>query len=208
MHPSFPIGNMINSKGAIGNQIGSGFRGKGVSEEPIQTFKVVRTKAVEEILELFTHIRVKQENVPYQEYEKEGLDKDYQRIAKLVRGKNYTSEDVTQFVLGLNPESRDRYFDLKLGLFLSALINEGKDSDYMLYFLGERAPMGCWGADIGYKNTKNIFIRGNVGSGLGRRMISGKIEVDGDCLVCAGLEMSGGKIIVRGHGGEAVGNLS
>ncbi|MDD5171998.1 MAG: hypothetical protein PHF60_03090 [Candidatus ainarchaeum sp.] len=143
----------------------------------------------------------------------------YEKASELAKQVDYSAEDVERFSIALAEFQGEEEFSEKAGLFLSALINNGKDSDYVIHteHLGEGIHR------IGWMNTKNIIVkgdvsesgrdmadgelivRGNARNGLGVRMEGGRITVKGDSCGLAGYGMQGGAIIVEGNAADSVG---
>jgi hypothetical protein len=129
-------------------------------------------------------------------------DDHYQAMLRIVENLRYTAKDVEEFSLVLEEFQHEKDFSMKAGLFLSALINRGKDSDYVIHtqYL-DRPP-----ALIGYYNIKNIQIIGDVGHRIGCRMENGSIVVNGNAKECVGERMNGGSIFVNGNVGFGIGS--
>jgi hypothetical protein len=83
----------------------------------------------------------------------------------------------------------------RMGLFLSALINNGTETDYTLFLENCTARIHA----IGYHNIKNIRIIGNAGGQIGIGMQKGIIVVEGDVGFSVGCSMEGGEIHVEGE---------
>jgi hypothetical protein len=86
--------------------------------------------------------------------------------------------------------------DLKVGMFISALISQSKGKRFRLNTRG-------WGFDkltlLGYRNTKRLTIHGDAGERFGNEMSEGIIIVNGDASLDLGEEMGGGTIIINGN---------
>jgi len=132
---------------------------------------------------------------PHHHYAKE----NYSSCLWEIRGLEYTSEDVEKFA-ELIMFQKSPGFD-NLGLFLSALINNCKDTDFIIHtrHLPEELEL------LGYKNIKNITVEGNCGLGLGFRMEGGRIAVEGSTGDSPGAAMAGGDIVVKGDAGRRAG---
>jgi len=120
------------------------------------------------------------------------------KIALLaIKDIEYGACDVEKFsnisICGLEKEEN---VEMKLGLFLSALINNGKDENYTIPAENKYPHESIH--FIGFKNTKNINVNGSVGDFLGDSMIRGSIFVDGDAGNNVGYMMQSGKITVLG----------
>lgn len=167
-----------------------------VGKERKQKVKV--NKAVKEMQKVFArHLRVKlaaetQGNVRY-------------RIALgLVDtlASAYSAEDVGIFCMSLDK------FEGKLtliecsGYFLSALMNRSKGTDFAL----NTENLASRISHLGYRNTKNIMVSGNVGICTGTLMKKGSIIVDGNARHFTGDQMKGGAITVNGDAWDGTGS--
>lgn len=122
-------------------------------------------------------------------------------IEGLLEGLAYSSKDVEKFSLSLIEFQEDRNFSSKAGHFLSSLINNGADSDYVIHTGHMEAKIDL----IGMENTKNITVHGDVGDEVGIHMKRGSILVEGNAGENAGLEMEGGSIVVMGDALKNIG---
>ncbi|MDD5171995.1 MAG: hypothetical protein PHF60_03075 [Candidatus ainarchaeum sp.] len=129
-------------------------------------------------------------------------DLDYLPALALAEKLEYTAADVEKFCIALAEFQDEKHFSKKAGLFLSALINNGKDTDYVIHTKHLVRPMEC----ICFQNTKNVIVKGNALLGIGWDMKRGQIIVEGDADHLVGLRMRGGSITVKGNAGEWVGS--
>lgn len=107
----------------------------------------------------------------------------------------YSSKDVEKFSIALAEFQDEEKFYEKAGMFLSVLINNGKDSDYIIH-----TSHLVWGPNnLGCRNRKNIIVKGKLGSHAGREMEGGTIIVEGDVDLSLGFSMKGGRIVVKGN---------
>ncbi|NYZ74133.1 hypothetical protein H0O00_03245 [Candidatus Micrarchaeota archaeon] len=125
---------------------------------------------------------------------------DYPEMLKIVKKLRYSAKDVENFSVALAEFRDEKGFSDSAGLFLSALINSGTDSDYVIH-------TNHWGVPvtIGEYNTKNITVNGDAGNHLGFAMNGGSIIVNGNARWHPGGLMRGGSIIVNGDAGWYVG---
>lgn len=128
-------------------------------------------------------------------------DDTYGAMANLLEGLDYTAKDVEKFSLALTEFQNEKYFSNKAGIFLSALINRGKDDDYVIHTRHLEKPIH-W---VGYRNRKNIAVKGDVGWYVGERMVSGIIAVKGDAGREVGKRMEGGTIWIKGNADMQIG---
>jgi len=132
--------------------------------------------------------------------DQEDIGKLHTALSKLLKRMEYSHKDVEKFSLVLADLPHEEDMPGKAGLFLSALINNGKDSDYVVH----AEPFGQ--IDIlGFRNRKGITLKGNGGVWIGTEMKGGELIVEGDVDDEIGGEMTGGKILVKGNSGS-VGN--
>lgn len=127
-------------------------------------------------------------------------DRNYQKAVEAIEGIDYSAEDVKIFCLSLaiirfnkdiKPEDEWKFAE-KAGMFLSALINEGRDSEYVL----STTHIGFSIHRLGYKNEKSLIVDGDVGFDLGTKMQKGRIIVTGNSRGGVGEWMEGGDIII------------
>jgi formylmethanofuran dehydrogenase subunit C len=120
-----------------------------------------------------------------------------------VRGPRYTSKDVEKFSLALTEFQGHGVdeFGVRAGPFLSALINNGYESDFIIHtrHLEEKIHY------LALHNTKNITIDGNAGDCLARCMSGGKITVEGNAGYAAAENVKGGEIVINGSCGYGLG---
>ncbi len=118
-----------------------------------------------------------------------------------IKGLKYTSKDVTDFSLMLKQYETERNFGCDAGCFLSLLINNSKETNFEIITVHLTKAIDV----IGIHNTKNIYVKGNAGSLLGREMSGGTIIVEGCTGRQTGNMLSGGKIMINGNSGELTG---
>jgi hypothetical protein len=129
----------------------------------------------------------------------------YTAAFQIVEKLQYTAKDVEDFSIVLAEFQDEKEFSKKAGLFLSALINSGKDSDYKIFTNHLDVPPDLLGYDDYHSYKKNIIVKGNVGDGVGFNIYGGNITVEGDAGNGVGQEMRGGSILVKGAAGTSVG---
>ncbi len=127
----------------------------------------------------------------------------YMKALGLVRRLKYTADDVAGFSIALAKFGGEREFCGQAGYFLSALVNNCHERDFCLH-LGQ---LGIPIDHIGYMNTKNVVIHGDVGHLLGLEMGGGTIELNGNYNTGLGASLHGGKIVINASGNQnQVGN--
>jgi hypothetical protein len=119
----------------------------------------------------------------------------YERALELIRDLDYTSEDVENFSLVLGEHQHEANFKEKAGMFLSALINNGQDDDYVVHTKHFKEDLD----HFGYKNKKNITVNGPVGVYCFANMVSGRVVVEGNAEYITAQEMEGGELIIKGN---------
>jgi hypothetical protein len=130
------------------------------------------------------------------------IDENLSAILRHIKDIQYTAKDVEKFSIALAEFQGGRYFNERAGYFLSALINNGPESDYVVHTrqLSENIDL------LGLKNTKNITLNGNAGQFVGMFMVSGKLIIKGSALWMTGSSLKGGEILIQGNGGFYLGN--
>jgi formylmethanofuran dehydrogenase subunit C len=120
---------------------------------------------------------------------------NYRATLMIVKNLQYSAKDVEEFSLVLEEFQYEEGFSNKAGLFLSALINNGNESDYLIHTQHLKMPPG----NLGYKNEKNIIVNGDVGYFVGISMKGGSITVKGNAGGAVGSHMKNGSITVEGN---------
>ncbi|NYZ74440.1 hypothetical protein H0O00_04825 [Candidatus Micrarchaeota archaeon] len=128
--------------------------------------------------------------------------KYYSKMLEIAKRLRYSAKDVENFSLALVEFQGEKRFSEKAGLFLSALINNSKDTVFVIHTAHFAESIN----HIGYLNTKNITVEGNAGDYVGGLMTSGTITVEGDAGKKIGWLMKRGIITVKGDAGECVGS--
>jgi hypothetical protein len=184
-----------------------------MEEKTVRDVQVTENEVVPQLKNLFRQTKYDENYDRYDRFYRETFHK---QIARLVKGIDYSAKDVELFSLVLEELKKDfkdicavTCFGLpwglesstKVGLFLSALINQGKDRDYIIHT--ENLSFAIF--HLGFKNTKNITVVGPVGDGLGCQMNSGTIVVTGHAADDVGEHMDGGTIRVKGNTGDYIG---
>ena len=129
------------------------------------------------------------------------IDHNYTEATKLTRI-SYTSHDIQLFVISLAEFQDEEHFGLKAGIFLSAVINNGRGSSYMIdvNHLSEKINY------LGYLNNKIIKVLGDVDISLGQAMRAGSIVLEGNAGDFTGCDMSGGNLVIKGNTGNYLGD--
>ncbi|MFA5856850.1 MAG: hypothetical protein WC867_05805 [Candidatus Pacearchaeota archaeon] len=116
--------------------------------------------------------------------------------------RQYTSDEIQEFVNRVEMGSKLKNFNDYLGLFISSLINNSKEEIIKLKLNFLYAKVN----DLGAYNQKTLIINGNVGNSLGwNNQENGLIELNGNCGENAGVCMNGGMIVINGNCDESPG---
>jgi formylmethanofuran dehydrogenase subunit C len=102
---------------------------------------------------------------------------------------------VEKISLALAEFQDEEDFESKAGLFLSALINNCPESEFVIH----TRHLGVKIFYLGLYNTKDITIKGDVGDYLAYSMSGGRITVEGNAGYGAGNTMENGEIIIDGN---------
>jgi hypothetical protein len=133
---------------------------------------------------------------------KEGCDEVTQELMSRMKNIEYTAKDVEEFSKRLvTLQEGEENFPLKAGLFLSALINNAKDEDFVVHTAQLKRKPTC----LGYLNTKNVVVEGGLAWGAAYRMITGTFEVKGNIGKAGGRNMDCGELIIRGNAQKELG---
>ncbi|MDD5171768.1 MAG: hypothetical protein PHF60_01910 [Candidatus ainarchaeum sp.] len=171
--------------------LAKGFKGyKPEEEKVVRKVQVVEDETLKKLKRAF-RIRLDPDEA-CMDYWKKALDR--------VRPMRYSAKDVEGFSIALGDSDMEWFVD-EAGLFLSALVNHGKDSDYVIH----SAHLDVLPRSLGYENTKNIIVKGDVDEAFGCTMKAGAAIVEGNASDNLGEFMEGGSITVKGDAGSDVG---
>jgi hypothetical protein len=131
----------------------------------------------------------------------EFVHRDETVASRLMKGIDFSPEDVQRFCLIMKDFEGEVDFTSKTGPVVSLMINSSSHGRFLLSLdhLDTRLKDLCEG------NRKDVVIRGHVGLSLGYRMERGSILLEGDAGHNLGEEMEGGSIVVNGDVGEKLG---
>jgi hypothetical protein len=129
------------------------------------------------------------------------IEANYREVLDAIKGVNYSSTDVEKFCVALAEFQDEDQFSSNAGIFLSALINNCTDNDFVINTRHFSEGIAL----LGYQNTKNILVSGDVGAALGLEMKCGTITVRGNAGESVGIDMIGRRITVEGHSGMRLG---
>jgi len=172
----------------------SGLFGKYKPEEEKQVRKVQVTedKVLKQLKAAWKKIKVNITSAP---------EETYKNALKQIKRLVYSAKDVENFSIVIAEFQNEKYFREKAGLFLSALINNCKDSDYVVHTKQLDREIDY----LGHENTKSITVGGDVGDFIGYEMKGGSITVNGNAAGWVGALMGGGSITVNGDAGQSLG---
>jgi hypothetical protein len=125
----------------------------------------------------------------------------HEDLLQIISKFRYIARDVFGFSLALVEFQDEDNFSAKAGIFLSALIDNGNDSDYVIH----TKHLSVLPHFLGHYNEKNIIVNGDVGDSVGRWMEGGSITVNGDAGDYVGSRMQGGSIAVDGNARYGIG---
>jgi hypothetical protein len=127
-------------------------------------------------------------------------DMYYQALGP-VGGLACRKEDIEMFSLTLRQFENEATFDMKAGLFLSALINDSPDESFTIHTSHLDARLHY----IGSYNKKDIIVNGHAGDLAASDMGGGSILIHGDAGGSLAIGLRGGIIRVDGNAGEKAG---
>jgi formylmethanofuran dehydrogenase subunit C len=173
--------------------IGGRFKGyKPEEEKASRKAQVQETEVIRQLKEIWKAYR----------YDSKTFEGDYyDMVASSAKHTHYSAEDVQAFSIVLGEFQDEERFSDKVGLFLSALINNGEDDYYTLHTKHLQSSI----VFIGFKNVKNITIKGNAGGRIGEQMMGGSIIIEGSVEDLVGISMKGGSIHIKENAGQSVG---
>jgi len=172
----------------------------------------VESENFKRLVSLFQEIKIKpRAGWSNEQYDMRRFYSIYNWIRNSALELDYSAEDVAAFCSSINRFDKEAGPKLEISAYLSALIKAGRETEYLL-------PLNHTDGDfpyLGFENTKNITIVGDVdsignrmkdglitvhgwGGHVGQDMRGGRIIIHGDCDG-AGSQMRGGEIIVNGR---------
>ncbi len=126
---------------------------------------------------------------------------NYRYALAHLQDKSFSASEVERFSIALASLLHEFACYSKAGIFLSALINGGKDKDYVIH----TAHMEMHIYHLCYENTKNVTVIGSIGDDCCEGMKSGLMTVKGNAGRDLGMSMQGGEIHVDGNVGDSCG---
>ena len=178
---------LVTSCLSADSKLPKGFdRYKQEKEQKVRPLTHKENKVVQQLTDIFRKYRPNKDDLV--------ADGDYPEILALVKDMTYSTKDVELFSIALAEFQDEELFAEKAGLFLSALINGGAETNYIVHT--KHLEKELW--FLGYQNTKNIRIKGNAGSSAFDTMETGVVIVEGNCGQVFAKSMKGGTIIING----------
>jgi len=129
------------------------------------------------------------------------LQEGYDKFLGELKGLRCSAVDIGSFSMELVKYQGEDWFSEKAGIFLSALMNNSADNEFYIHTSNLTIPVEF----LGFRNTKNFTVDGNIGINLGVQMEGGAITVKGECMASIGNMMQGGTITVEGSVGDLIG---
>ena len=126
----------------------------------------------------------------------------YRLAMILLEDVKYPARAVEQFSILIPEFQGPECFSRMAGYFLTALVNNGRNFDYVLH----TKHYGFAVSEIGTQNSKRIIVDGDVGNLAGTDMRSGRLLINGNADDSLGCAMKGGIIIINGNATEGVGS--
>jgi formylmethanofuran dehydrogenase subunit C len=126
--------------------------------------------------------------------------KQYKEAIGIMSGLDYDATDIERFCIALADCQSPR----RAMIFLSALINNGKEDEQVLRLSGDLMDVSF----LCYKNMKRVIVHGDVGSDFAWHMSDGEILLHGNAGSKAGASMGGGRLIIEGDAGDFLGGGS
>jgi hypothetical protein len=179
-----PIPARMNAKLRINDQFK---HYKPEQEKRVRQIEIKKDTVLEKLVEAYKRYR----NTKY----KFGDVHEYRGALGIVRGLEYSAKDVTEFSIAMAAFQEEQNFTTRAGFFLSALINSSKEMEFIII----TEHMGSIPNLLGYRNTRNITIRGDAGFETGALMWRGTLTIEGNADANIGDGLRGGTINIKGN---------
>ena len=160
-------------------------------EKHIKTFRIEGNKTLKQLKKVFRRSKCNNEYI----------EQNYMKTLSLIKSIRCSSKDITAFSLALTEFQERENFKEKAGIFLSALINNCSETE----FTAITEHLSKLINYLGYMNTKNITVQGDVGDIVGCYMEKGLVTIHGNAEEFVGDGMKGGSITIKGDAGDNVG---
>jgi len=119
----------------------------------------------------------------------------YDKVDFCTRNLMFRAKDLETFSIAMADLQDDIDFLRKAGFFLSALINQSDDKEFVIHTSHLSRPIDS----LGYCNKKIVIVNGDVGDLVGAHMRAGTILVEGNASDSAGSYMKGGSLDIKGN---------
>jgi formylmethanofuran dehydrogenase subunit C len=158
------------------------------------------------------------EAIPFDNFD---IERSYNEAFELAQQLQYSGDDIGNFSRALELCKNTKHFHTKAGIVLSALINAGEG---LFYNINVRGVDGI--SKLGFRNSKIIRVRGNLGPHAGAESLEGSsmivegnvgyaagawgrgaLLVTGDAEDFAALGADGGYVQIVGNAGKHVAEL-
>jgi hypothetical protein len=161
-------------------------RYKDEEEKAVRSSKVVEDRVLGQLKEAWMKVHLGDELGP--------------ACLRAIKGIQYSAKDVEKFSVALVEFQDEVDFATKAGVFLSALVDSCRESEFIIRTRHLYGKIHF----LGLHNTKNITIDGDAGHNLGLCMNGGRITVEGTGG-WAGRSMENGEIVINGGTGTEIG---
>lgn len=119
----------------------------------------------------------------------------FEEACKIAKSIRYDSLDISQFISKIAGS-----YERKTGPFLSALINNGNEQEYIIDVRDLNKPIS-----IGFRSSGKLKVIGDCGAHAGKEQIGGEIIFYGNTGYGTCAWKSGGIAILEGHSGDFTG---
>jgi len=170
-------------------------RFKDEDEKAVRTPAIVRDETLEQLTDAWKRFGAKYKEINWSWLEEGPIKKYYGIALSLISDIHYSTQDVEKFSIALAEFQDTDFFAFKAGLFLSALINNCPESEFVIHTSHLYGIVSF----LGFYNKKNISVDGDIGDNLAKYMSGGKITVQGNAGNNAGIQMNGGEIVINGN---------
>jgi len=173
-------------------------------EIPLDRIVKAKEKVVEQIVEGYLRLVEQEVKDLVWLVEHSRLIKAYSSAMRTIQKIDYDIDDIEELCLELDKGDKIPYLiSGPAGIYLSALVNNAKDSTIQLglyelkrafHFLGYRLPDG-----------KTLVLKGNAGDFIGAGLSGGRLIVEGSTGNWAGAGMMDGELSISGNTGQNTG---
>jgi formylmethanofuran dehydrogenase subunit C len=165
---------------------------KKVKSRAVRKAEVQENEKLKRILQVWHSCR----SVPIE------IGNEHKAMQEATKGLCCTANEIEAFCLLLSDFQDKEGFSNYAGIFLSALMHNGKDDEYVINIRHLDAKLNF----ISIFRQMNVTIEGDVDSSIGRRLKGGTLIIAGDVGPCLGEYMEEGDILVHGNADAKVGH--